>query len=227
MRSTLPIAAALATVVLTAGVAQAAPAISNGLYAGYIAYSGHYTAVSAAWTEPTVSCAAGERSSATFWIGLDGYGTSDLEQIGTAVDCYSGPPAYSAWYEWFPAAGVGIPNTVRPGDRMSSSITANGSDFTMTLTDSTQSWSRSFTNTISGVPLSSAEVVVEPPTVGTGPLPLANFSSVTFSSASVNGAPLGNSTNGKTEIDINGSGPKTSTTSLSGGNQFTTRWLTH
>jgi hypothetical protein len=227
MRSTLPIAAALATLVLGAGTAKAAPAISNGLYAGYIAYSGHYTSVSAAWTEPTVSCAAGERSSAAFWIGLDGYGTSDLEQIGTAVDCYSGSPSYSAWYEWFPAGGVGIPDTVRPGDRMSSSVVANGDNFTMTLTDSTQNWSRSFTKTISGVPLSSAEVVVEPPTVGTGPLPLADFGSVTFSSATVNGTALGNSTNGKTEIDINGSGPKTSTTSLSGGSQFTVRWLKH
>ncbi|HEY4460010.1 MAG TPA: G1 family glutamic endopeptidase [Pseudonocardiaceae bacterium] len=204
----------------------AEPLVDNGLYAGYIAYNGHYTSVSASWTEPTVNCSPNERSSAVFWTGLDGYGTSDLEQIGTAVDCYSGSPSYSAWYEWFPAGGVGINEPVRPGDQFSSSESTDGNgNFSMTLTNSTAGWSQTYTDYVANAPLSSAEVVVEPPTVGSGPLPLANFNSVTFANADVNGSGIGNSTNGKTDIDINGGGLETSTSDLSGAKAFSVTWL--
>jgi hypothetical protein len=58
--------------------------------------------VSASWTEPSVSCAAGETSYSSFWVGLDGDTSSTVEQIGTSADCQNGTPTYYACYEMYP-----------------------------------------------------------------------------------------------------------------------------
>ncbi|AHH97828.1 G1 family glutamic endopeptidase [Kutzneria albida] len=219
-------AATLGSVALLV-LASAAPAVDNGMWAGYVAYSGHYAQISAEWTEPEVTCAPGERSAASFWIGLDGYGTPDLEQLGTAVDCEAGRPRYSAWYEWFPAAATPLTEPVAPGDHFQALITV-GEDrtFVMTLRNTTQRWEHTVSKRVPEAPLSSAEVVSEAPMVGTQ-LPLADFGQVGFAGISVNHAPLDRVTHGRTEIQLGGGGPKTETTDLRYGTEFSTRWLGH
>lgn len=210
-------------------VPGAQPRISNGLYGGYLANgnAGSFHSVSATWTEPAVKCGK-DKSSASFWVGVDGYGTSDLGQLGTSVDCENGKASYSSWYEWIPGPGsVSTGKPVKAGDVFTASVSVDGQHhFTMTISDTTRKWTTHYAKTIKNSPLSSAEAVVEPPTVGVGPLPLANFGKVTFSKVSFNGKPAGDAKPGRTEVKI-GKGPiATSTTALSaGGTRWTTTWL--
>ena len=95
---------------------------------------------------------------------------------------------YDAWYEMYPANPVNFPNTVRPGDHMSASVTYNGgSSYTLKISDSTEGWNQSTNQSLSGAPNSSAEVIVEAPccTALGGLLPLAHFSTGTAARAAV------------------------------------------
>ena len=67
------------------------------------------------------------------------FDNGDLIQTGTEADYYNGSAHYTAWWEILPAAATVIPSiTVRPGDRMTASITkGSGSDWTITITDTT------------------------------------------------------------------------------------------
>ena len=67
-------------------------------WSGYSAVNGRYTSVSANWTQPSASCTSTTTYS-SFWVGLDGDGSSTVEQTGTSADCSGGVPKYYAWYE--------------------------------------------------------------------------------------------------------------------------------
>jgi hypothetical protein len=80
---------------------------------------------------------------------------------------------------------------VRPGDAMSAAVVADGGGvFTLTLSDSTQGWTRTTQQVEAAAQLGSAEVIAEAPSDGTV-LPLADFGTVNFTGAMVNGAPIG------------------------------------
>jgi peptidase A4-like protein len=207
------------------GISHAAQSTN---WSGYAATTGTYTSVSASWTEPTGTC-SGSAKYSSFWVGLDGYNSSSVEQTGSEVDCSGSSPVYYAWYEMFPAASVSYSNTVRPGDHFNASVTYTGSNhFSLFIQDTTQGWSHTRTGTRAGVPRSSAEVIVEAPccTASGGTLPLADFGTVSFTGSTANGSALG-SAGGVTEITmINNSGQaKDSVSSLSGGESFSARWL--
>jgi Peptidase A4 family len=146
--------------------------------------------VSGSWVQPAASCSAGPRKYSAYWLGLGGFHStsSALEQIGTQVDCSSlGEAVYSAWYELVPAAPVHIALAVRPGDTLSSSVTVTGRTVKLALAN--QTTGASFTKQLrpKRVDLTSAEWVVEAPSTcdagGCDPLPLANFGSASFASA--------------------------------------------
>ena len=202
-----------------------ANAASSTNWSGYAAASGTYKSVSASWTEPTGTC-SGTAKYSSFWVGLDGYNSSTVEQTGSEVDCSGSTAEYYSWYEMYPAYPVNFSNTVRPGDHFTGSVTVSGSSYTLKLSDTTRGWSHTVTKTLSGAANSSAEVIAEAPccTASGGILPLAHFSPVTFTSATVNGSAIGNS--GPTQIVmVDGSGnAKDSVSSLSGGNSFTVTW---
>lgn len=108
-------------------------------WSGY-AETGHYSAVSASWTVPTVTPGAnsggggggfrfGRRGPApqsawysATWTGIDGFNDSNLIQTGTEQDFYSGSAHYSAWWEILPAAETVIPKPVSPGDPITALI---------------------------------------------------------------------------------------------------------
>ena len=163
-------------------------------WAGYAAAgaAGTFTRVSASWSEPAVTCAAAQTFS-SFWVGLDGDGTSTVEQTGTEADCADGAASYQGWFEMFPAAPVFYSETVRPGDAMSASVVADGGGaFTLTLTDATQGWSKVTSQTSATAQLGSAEIIAEAPSSGAGDvLPLSDFGSVTFTDALIDTDPLG------------------------------------
>ena len=70
-------------------------------WSGYAATTGTYTSVSASWTQPAGTCSRGDQYAA-FWVGLDGYTSSSVEQTGSEVDCVGRTAEYYAWYEMYP-----------------------------------------------------------------------------------------------------------------------------
>ena len=94
-------------------------------WSGYAATGSTYTSVASSWTEPTGTCKSGDQYS-SFWVGLDGYNSNSVEQTGTDTDCAGRTPQYYAWYEMYPAGSVEINDTVKPGDKISASVTFSG-----------------------------------------------------------------------------------------------------
>ena len=149
-------------------------------WSGYAGTTGTYTSVSASWTEPTGTCKSGDQYSA-FWVGLDGYSSSTVEQTGSEVDCAGRTAEYYAWYEAYPAGSEDYSNTVKPGDHFNASVTYEGSNkFALYIDDTARGWSHDATVTVSGADRSSAEVIIEPPccTDSGGTLPLTDFGTI-------------------------------------------------
>jgi len=164
-------------------------------WAGYDATGGGFSSVTGTWTQPSVPSTGSTTSYAAFWVGLDGDGSSTVEQTGTAAYSYHGVVYYSAWYEMYPAASVPIAGlTISPGDVMTAGVSSDGlGHFTLTITDVTSG--HSYSTTKSGGPTNpySAEVIAEAPTnATTGKLfPLADFGTLHFTNGTFNGQPIG------------------------------------
>src|SRR6266536_846942 len=108
MRRRWPVLSAAVPMALGWAVATAHPAaarslVSSSNWAGYVASGGNgtFTSASASWTQPAGTCTGGSRYAA-FWVGLDGYTSGTVEQIGTEADCDGRTPRYYAWYEIYP-----------------------------------------------------------------------------------------------------------------------------
>ena len=191
-------------------------------WAGYSATGGRFTKVSATWKQPTATCTAATAYS-SFWVGLDGDGTNTVEQIGTDADCSGGKPVYYAWYEMYPKFPVNLSLTIRPGDTLSASVTTNGTgSFTLSISDTTSGRSFTTVQKLRRAKLGSAEVIAEAPSSG-GVLPLANFGSVGFSAATVNGQPIGNFHPDRIDM-VSGTTTKATTSALSNGTAFSVTW---
>jgi peptidase A4-like protein len=195
-------------------------------WAGWDNVGSTYTKVAASWVQPTVTCKSRETSYASFWIGLDGDGSNSVEQTGSEGDCVSGRPTYYSWYEFYPAYPVNYSNTVKPGDHFSSTVSYSASTgkYSLALTDSTQGWTHTKTGTAPDGQNASAEVIAEAPSSDTGVLPLANFGSMTFSSATVNGAALGTVATPQKLTMASGSYTKAAVSALTTNNKFTVTW---
>jgi hypothetical protein len=207
-------------------------------WSGYAATTGTYTSVSASWTQPADTCSRGDQYAA-FWVGLDGYTSSSVEQTGSEVDCVGQTAQYYAWYEMYPNGTVNYSDTVRAGDHFNASVTyEDNNEFSLFIADTTQGWSHATVTSLADAARSSAEVIVEAPctssagsrpppcTSGGGILPLTDFGTVSMSSSMANGAALGNA-DGVTEITMvdNARNNKDTVSSLSGGENFTATWL--
>ena len=196
---------------------------SSSNWSGYAVTGSRFTSVSSSWTEPTATCSATAYSS--FWVGLDGDTSNTVEQTGTDADCSGRTPQYYAWYEMYPKYPVNFSNTVRPGDKMTASVTTNGSgSFTLKISDATQGWSRTVTARLKSAKLASAEVIAEAPSSSSGVLPLANFGTVSFTGASANGTLLTSTTPNIDPITMaTGSTVKAQPGSISSG-AFSVAW---
>ncbi|MGO9154551.1 G1 family glutamic endopeptidase, partial [Mycobacterium sp.] len=141
------------------------------------------TQVSGSWNVPTVT--GDTNAYSAVWVGIDGYSSNSVEQIGTAQDTSrSGVTTYYAWLEMYPNPSVQITSIgmISPGDSISASVTYNNGAFTLQMTDNTTHKSSSTTQTATAQ-RSSAEWIVEAPSSFFGVLPLADFGTVTFSGA--------------------------------------------
>jgi hypothetical protein len=201
--------------------------VSSQNWSGYAVSGGTYTSVSSSWTEPTGLCSSGGDTYSSFWIGLDGYSSTTVEQTGSEVDCSGGTPQYYSWYEFYPANSVVFSNPVKPGDHFTGSVTSTGnSGFTLKLADATEGWSHTVTGTVAGATSSSAEVVIEAPccTSSGGILPLADFGTASFTSSLVDGTAIGSlSPTDITMVSANGV-QEDSISALTSGENFTGTW---
>ncbi len=231
------------------GTSHGAHGPSNSLdWAGYAVTGAAVASVSGSWTEPTVTCPGTKLEQSAFWVGIDGFQSTDptVEQIGTDADCTKkvkkvpSAPLYYAWFELYPAALVVLnPSTypVTHGDVLTASVTGVGSSYTLTITD-VGNWTYATTQVASTpVPTdSSAEWITEAPTTCVAskckPLPLADFGSVSFTGATVNGLPVNGAGLTTSQITMTknkkGTIVKASTSALDPtGKAFTVTWLSN
>jgi peptidase A4-like protein len=199
---------------------------TSGNWSGYaVSGAGPYRTVSASWTQPAVNCAATEDGFSAFWVGLDGDTTKTVEQTGSEANCSSGIAQYAAWYEMYPKRPVIYANPVSAGDSLSASVTAVGRGrFKLTLSDTTKRWSLTTSQKRRSALRGSAEVIAEAPSTRKQVLPLADFGTIGFSGASVDGSLLESSTPGLEPITMaSGEIVKATPSSLSGGG-FSDTW---
>jgi Peptidase A4 family len=142
--------------------------------------NGSVSDVTGTWTVPALpSCSAATQYS-SFWIGIDGYDSNTVEQIGTDSDCVNGTPTYYAWFEFYPHLSYTINKfPVNPGDLISAEVKYSGGTFTVSLTNHMSGLSFSTSTKMNNAKRSSAEWIAEAPSAG-GVLPLADFVSVNF-----------------------------------------------
>jgi len=147
--------------------------------------------VSGSWVVPSVVASASANTYSSSWVGIDGYSSGTVEQIGTAQDWANGAPLYYAWFEMYPKGAyeiVGFP--VHPGDTISAAVEYLGAKgaFALTITNLTDSVTFSTTLRSQSARRLSAEWIQEAPWWG-GVLPLANFGTIDFSDcyATMNG----------------------------------------
>jgi hypothetical protein len=152
-------------------------------WSGYAvtAPSGTVTAVSGSWVVPTASGTGTAYSSA--WVGIDGFNSNSVEQIGTDSDVVNGRATYYAWYEMYPNPSYEIALAVRPGDRITASVTYSSGTFALALTDASTGKGFTISQTAPGASRSSAEWIEEAPSSRSGILPLADFGTISFSGA--------------------------------------------
>jgi hypothetical protein len=190
------------------------------------------------WKVPAVTGTS--TAYASVWVGIDGSTSNTVEQLGTDSVIYNGQPTYSAWYEMYPKGSVTISTTnsgskmvVTPGDSITASVTYDGNQFVLQMTDTSRNETFSIAQTMKRVARSSAEWIVEAPSGG-GILPLANFDTATFTncSATINGVsgPINNGWSGTTLEQINmvsGSTTEDTTGSLNtSGTGFSVQYVT-
>jgi hypothetical protein len=145
--------------------------------------NGAVTDVKGSWVVPAVDASQTPNAYSSFWIGIDGYSSGTVEQIGTDSDASSGSLQYYAWYEMYPKYPVNLKMKISPGDKMSAEVKYLGKgNFQLTITDITTGATFSTTQKSPSAKMSSAEWIAEAPWSG-GVLPLADFGTVSFTNA--------------------------------------------
>jgi len=159
--------------------------VTSSNWSGYGVQAAHgnkFTDVQGSWVEPKVRC-VGSQQFASFWVGIDGYTSQSVEQLGSDSDCDGTNPGYYAWFEMYPLAPVTLSSRrypVTPGDTLTASVSVSGGQFTLGIMSS-RGWTFSKTLTSqSAVKQSSAEWIAEAPASQTQILPLADFGTVHF-----------------------------------------------
>lgn len=154
---------------------------------------GSVTFVAGKWNVPKLK-ETKETAFSSIWVGIDGYGSPSVQQIGTEHDWQDGKQQDYAWFEMYPKGSyqiVGFP--VQPDDLIGAEVKYQGNDtYKLTLFNHTQ---KVYTvvpskyTKVKGTKRLSAEWVVEAPSDGTNILPLADFEKVGFTDcqATING----------------------------------------
>jgi Peptidase A4 family len=156
-------------------------------WSGYADTGSSFSQVASSWTEPSATCSSRTESLAAFWVGIDGYSSSSVEQDGTLIECYHRTAYQYTWWEMYPTNAIQVVgSTLAAGDSITASVVRSGTSYTLSVTDSTHS-ANSFTTTqtCSSCANTSAEWIAEAPSGSSGVYPLAEFSTWTDSGSTV------------------------------------------
>ncbi|MGZ4104375.1 MAG: G1 family glutamic endopeptidase [Actinomycetota bacterium] len=175
-------------------------------WSGYAAYNTTFTDVKGSWIQPAATCTSLGKQYASFWVGIDGYKSSSVEQLGTDSDCAGkNKPSYYAWYEMYPNPSVQISGfAVHPGDSISADVSVSGSTYTLSIVNNTTG-ARFSTQATTTAARSSAEWVAEAPSqciIVCRVLPLANFGTVNFTGSFATSGGVQHSISGFTNDSI-------------------------
>jgi len=204
-------------------------------WSGYADTSGThqaFTKVSGSWTTPSVTCSAEDQITSN-WVGLDGFNSNTVEQLGTLSWCFQGKPVYFTWYEMYPAGTTEVGTTVQPGDKIAASVTRTGTSYALKLTDSTHTGNNiSVTKTCALATCldTSAEWISERPSFSIGIVPQAHYNAFKItngaqtSSGKAGTIGSGTGVNSITMIDATSSYNLNTVSTLTGGNSFSTTW---
>ncbi len=108
-------------------------------WSGYADTGSGFSTVTGSWTEPSASCTS-TTSLAAFWVGIDGYSSSSVEQDGTLIECYRGVAYQYTWWEMYPTNAIQVVgSSLRAGDSITASVVRSGSSYTLKVTDSSRS----------------------------------------------------------------------------------------
>jgi hypothetical protein len=172
----------------TAGVSHISglTQVNSTNWSGYADTGSGFSKVTASWKEPSGSCTS-TTSLAAFWVGIDGYSSTSVEQDGTLIECYGSTEYQFSWWEMYPTNDIQVVGeSVAAGDTIAASVVRTGTSYKLAVTDSTHvANSFSTTQTCSSCANSSAEWIAEAPSGSSGVYPLTNFGTWTASSATV------------------------------------------
>jgi hypothetical protein len=166
-------------------------------WSGYAETGGTYSKVSGSWVEPAITCDASDAGYqiAAFWVGIDGDGSSTVEQDGTIEECYQGSYLGAAdWWETYPTDSVQVVYGVTTGDHISASVAFAHGVYTMSVKDTTASANSFSQKQYCGLPSTctnaSAEWIGEAPCCnGSYEYDLAKWSPyIKFTAAKVTGS---------------------------------------
>lgn len=144
--------------------------------------SGSVSFVQGDWVVPTLTCTSTTTYSSA-WVGIDGYSSPTVEQLGTGHDCYRGKATYYVWYEMYPKAMRKVNLKVNPGNSIHAQVSYLGNrKFQLILKNLTTGTSFSTIQRANAL-RQSAEWVAEAPSSYLGVLPLANFGTINFSNS--------------------------------------------
>jgi hypothetical protein len=218
-----------------------APTVKNAIAATAFNWSGYadtatkaqtFTKVSGGWTVPSITCSAEDQITSD-WVGLDGFNSSTVEQLGTTSWCYRGKAVYYTWYEIYPNGAHQVSTALKPGDKVTASVTRTGTRYAFKLTDSTTSGNNiSVTKTCALATCKdmSAEWISERPSFSTGIAPQAHYNAFKItngsqtSSGHTGSIGAGPGVNAITMIDSTQTYNLGTVSTLTGGNTFSTTW---
>ena len=196
----------------------------DSFWAGYTVTGTTYESVTATWTVPNLTCSTTQDSYTSPWVGIDGWGTSTVEQIGIDNDCFDGQVIFAPWVEMYPADSIYFDEVVKPGDKITASVTfMGGGNYQLAESDATQGWSKTYSLTATGAAKrTSAEAIFED--LGENIPPVAQFSPLEFTDVQADGAPLADGGELNETDLVRGSTQLTENSALN-GDAFTVSWL--
>jgi large repetitive protein len=179
---------------------------TSTIWAGYVEQaSAAFTSVSGTFTVPTVN--PSPQKDVMPWVGIDGYGTSDLIQAGvTALAASNGTTSYEAWWDTVPGP-VEDQFDASPGDSINVNIwQISSGQWEITLNDITSGQGFAIQVSYTGSGDTTAEWIVETPdgSPATGYASTSTFSNLQASQAGTGMLDL--STPGATPGTLTGSG---------------------
>ena len=180
-----------------------------------------FTKVSGSWTTPSVTCSAEDQITSD-WVGLDGFNSATVEQLGTISWCYKGKPLYFTWYSMFPNGTTEVGAALKLTDS-----TTSGSNISVTKTCALATCKDTSAEWISERPSFSTP---PPNSVFLGFAPQAHYNAFKLTSggqtSSGKSGTIGSGpgVNAITMFDDTATYKLNTVSGLTGGNSFSTTW---